>query len=237
MCIAPPTIRRQKYTPGLMANTQNSVTASVLFQASACYLTNNRPLPSSEVRRSRVGEQEGGATTDTSRRARGTQGRAGMCRRGWTWVLGTAAEEHCRGRGRSKGRGRSGRGRLRGNARRGAGTWDTGGWLVELASAAAMAGTRFRVGGINTMARPTSTCLDREDVTLPAASRRGGSAEAALVAATITTTATGHSSALHPWQRRRRHRRSAGSDTATTISDNGNNVGVSGGWCVFPPLL
>ena len=187
----------------------------------------------------RVRESVGGVTTDASRRTRGAQGREGLRRRERTRTRGTAAVERRRGRGRREGRRRSGRGRARGNARRDAGTSSTDGWLVEpmSATAVAVAGTRSRVDDINTMALPTSTCLDREDVTLPAASRRGGSAEAALVAATITTTATGHSSALHPWQRRRRHRRSAGSDTATTISDNGNNVGVSGGWCVFPPLL
>ena len=62
----------------------------------------------------------------------------------------------------------------------------TGGWLVELAAAAAAAGTRSRVGGVNTTVLPGSTCVEREDVVSLAALRRGGSAKAAPVAATMT---------------------------------------------------
>ena len=107
--------------------------------------------------RTRAGTSSETKNTDASLCVRGTQGRAGVCCRGQTRTRGTASGTHRRGRGRRGGRGRSGHGRARGNALRGDGTWGTGGWLVELAAAAAAAGTRSRVGGVNTTALPTTT--------------------------------------------------------------------------------
>ena len=113
--------------------------------------------------------------------------------------------------------------------------------LVKLAAATAAAGTCSRVGCVNATALPASTEKTWRRGGL-AAGRQcqgcpGGSDDDWRRRGQWTTTTAGHSSPQRSRQRRRRYRRPDGSDTATTISENGKGGGDGSGWCLFPPLL